>query len=83
MDGVVIFSCVVGFLMLFQLISVSSAYFDGRMSRHISDAEFLAAIPNANPERALRIRAIISDQLDVPVCYIHPDDRFVDDLGAD
>lgn len=83
MDGLIIFGCVVCFLILFQLISMLSRYFDRRTSRNISDTEFLAAIPNVNAARALRIRAIISHQLDVPVSDIHPDDRFAEDLGAD
>lgn len=49
----------------------------------VTDEEFLAAVPFATPEKALRIRAIISDQLDVPLHDLHPSDRFVEDLRAD
>ena len=54
----------------------------GIFDRNISDEEFLAAVPHATPERALRIRAIISEQLDIPERCIHPHDNFVDDLHA-
>lgn len=49
----------------------------------VTDEDFLAAVPYAHPERALRIRAIISDQLDVPLHDLHPNDRFLEDLKAD
>lgn len=53
------------------------------MSRFVSDEEFLAACCVKNPETALRVRSIISDQLDVAANTIHPDDRFVEELRAD
>lgn len=53
------------------------------LNRNISNEEFLAAVPSATPEKALRVREIISDQLDIPIECIHPDDRFVEDLRAD
>lgn len=49
----------------------------------VTDEEFLAALPNVDPETALRIRAIISDQLDVPLHDLHPSNRFIEDLKAD
>lgn len=52
------------------------------LTRGITEAEFLAAVPDANPETALKVRAIVSYQLDVPIDDIHPSDSFVDDLGA-
>lgn len=52
-------------------------------ARHISDEQFLAAVPDADPDRALRVRAIISEQLDIPEHHLHPDDHFVDDLHID
>lgn len=51
-------------------------------ARHISDEDFLAAVPGAKPETALKIRAIISEQLDIPEHCIHPHDRFIEDLRA-
>lgn len=54
-----------------------------RGHQKVTDEEFLAAVPFATPEKALRIRAIISDQLDVPLHDLHPNDRFVEDLRAD
>ena len=54
-----------------------------RMKQTVSDEEFIAACSSQKPEIALRIRAIIADQLDVPEQYLQPDDRFVEDLRAD
>lgn len=54
----------------------------GRFS-NVTEEQFLNAILDANPEIALRVRAIVSDQLDVPLGDIHPDSHFVDDLKAD
>ena len=55
---------------------------DPMFCREISDEEFLAAIPNADPGIALRVREIVSEQLDIPLNSLHPDDRFVEDLKA-
>ena len=52
------------------------------MKRFVSDEEFLAACSVKNPEVALKTRAIISDQLDIPLNNIHPNDRFVQELGC-
>ena len=52
------------------------------MKRFISDEEFLAACSVKDPEVALKVRAIISDQLDIPLNNIHPNDRFVQELGC-
>lgn len=50
----------------------------------ISDEEFLAACsPGVRPEVALKVRAIVSEQLDIPEHQIHPSHRFVEDLRAD
>lgn len=55
--------------------------YDGR---NISDEEFLAACsPGTRPEVALKVRAIISEQLAIPENEIHPSHRFVEDLRAD
>lgn len=47
----------------------------------ISDEEFLKRCPDGvSPEVALRVRRIISEQLNIPYAEIHPDQRFVEDL---
>lgn len=51
----------------------------GRFSS-VTEEQFLSAIPDADPEIALRVRAIVSEQLDVPLEDIHPDSHFIDDL---
>ncbi|KLU05075.1 hypothetical protein RISK_002837 [Rhodopirellula islandica] len=44
---------------------------------------FLAkCAPATNPERALKVRRIISEQLGVPYEHIHPEQSFVDDLDC-
>ena len=52
------------------------------MSRFVSDEEVVAASPTQSREVALRVREIVSEQLDVPLNNIHPDDRLVEELGA-
>ena len=50
----------------------------------ISDDEFVArCTPGTNPQVALRVRRIISEQLGIPYEHVHPDQSFVDDLNAD
>lgn len=52
--------------------------------RYVSDGEFLAAChPGTRPEVALKVRHIVSEQLNIPEHEIHPDDRFIEDLHAD
>ena len=51
--------------------------------RSISEEEFLSALPNVTAWKALRVRAIVAEQLDIPIQCIHPDDRFIEDLRAD
>ncbi|MEO2017218.1 MAG: hypothetical protein ABGZ53_22915 [Fuerstiella sp.] len=52
------------------------------LNQAYTDDDFLAAVPDANPESALRVRSLISDQLGIPVEHIHPDYSFVDDYSA-
>ena len=50
----------------------------------ISDEEFLRRCsPGTSKEVALKVRRIVSEQLGVPYEKIHPEHRFVEDLGAD
>jgi len=50
----------------------------------ISDEEFLhRCTPGTSKEVALKVRRIVSDQLGVPYENVHPEHRFVEDLGAD
>lgn len=50
----------------------------------LTDEEFLARCrPGTRPEVALKVRKIVSEQLFIPVEQIYPEDRFVEDLGAD
>lgn len=50
----------------------------------ISDEEFVARCrPGTNPTIALKVRAIVADQLGVEYARIYPSSRFVQDLGAD
>ncbi len=50
----------------------------------LTDDEFLARCrPGTRPEVALKVRKIVSEQLFIPVEQIYPEDRFVEDLGAD
>lgn len=52
--------------------------------RPFTDDQFLAACgPSADPEIALRVRKIISAELDIPAELIHPDQRFIEDLCCD
>ncbi|MEM6778937.1 MAG: hypothetical protein AAF670_14875 [Planctomycetota bacterium] len=47
----------------------------------ISDDEFIAKCSTGTDQaRALRVRRIISEELDVPYEHIHPEQRFVEDL---
>lgn len=49
----------------------------------ISDEEFLAKCsPGTSPQRALRVRRIVSEQLGVRYAHIHPEQSFVDDLNC-
>ena len=60
---------------------IEPSRFDGRI---ISDEEFLAAcLPGTRPEVALKVRAIVSEQLCIPENELHPSHRFVEDLRAD
>jgi hypothetical protein len=38
--------------------------------------------PGVNPDVALRVRRIMSDQLGVEYCRVYPDPRLVEDLGC-
>jgi hypothetical protein len=50
----------------------------------ISDEEFVARCrPGTNPQIALKVRAIVADQLGVEYARIYPSSSFVEDLGAD
>ena len=49
----------------------------------ISEEEFVAKCkPGTNPQTALRVRRIVSEQLGVPYEHIHPEQHFVDDLDC-
>ncbi|HZZ71180.1 MAG TPA: hypothetical protein VFE24_02950 [Pirellulales bacterium] len=49
----------------------------------LDDAEFLRRCsPGVNPDVALRVRRIMSDQLGVEYCRVYPDPRLVEDLGC-
>lgn len=49
----------------------------------LSDDEFIAKCsPGASRDIALRVRRIISEQLDIPYERIHPDQDFVRDLDC-
>lgn len=51
--------------------------------RPLSDEEFLSRCsPGVRPETALKVRAILSDQLGIPVEQIHPEHRFIEDLDC-
>lgn len=50
----------------------------------ISDEEFIARCePGCNPMVAIKVRKIVSEQLNVEYARIHPSSRFIDDLRAD
>jgi hypothetical protein len=50
----------------------------------ITDAEFVERCgPGTNPEIALRVRRIVSEQLNVEYERIYPESSFADDLGAE
>ncbi|WP_439620647.1 hypothetical protein [Gemmata sp.] len=50
----------------------------------ISDAEFLARCrPGTDPEVALKVRRIVAEHFAVEYERIHPETRFIADLGAD
>ena len=49
----------------------------------ISDDEFVAKCsPGTDHQRALRVRRIIAEQLDIPYERVHPEQSFVDDLDC-
>ena len=73
---------ILAFVVIDRLGLLSSTPSKELMSRNISDEEFLAAVPDTDPKMALRVRAMISEQLDVPVRCIHPNDRLIEDLHA-
>ncbi|MGZ0170643.1 MAG: hypothetical protein ACKVHE_13890 [Planctomycetales bacterium] len=50
----------------------------------ITDEEFVAlCCPGVKPETALKVRAIVAEQLAIPPERIRPEHRFVEDLLAD
>ncbi|WP_143549145.1 hypothetical protein [Rhodopirellula bahusiensis] len=50
----------------------------------ISEDEFIRRCsPGVDRERALRVRRIIAEQLDIDYDRIYPEQRFVEDLGCD
>lgn len=50
----------------------------------ISEEEFLRRCsPGVNPQRALKVRRIISQQLGIDYDRIYPEQRFVEDLHCD
>lgn len=53
------------------------------MSRTVSDEEFLAACSVKDPDVALRVRKVLADCLGLDEHEIHPEDRIVQDLGAE
>lgn len=60
----------------------SSAF--GEQPEMLSDEEFVARCPpGTRREVALKVRAIVSEQLGIPEEQIHPEHRFVEDLKAD
>lgn len=53
-------------------------------SEPITDEEFVALCrPGVKPETALKVRAIVAEQLAIPPELIRPEHRFVEDLLAD
>ena len=90
MPGILALITILGFVCImvrgFRTVACREpSRFDARVTARqpVSDEEFIAACNSQKPEIALRVRAIIADQLDVPEQYLHPDDRFVEDLRAD
>ncbi len=50
----------------------------------ISDEEFLARCrPGTNPEVALKVRRIVAEHFAIEYERVHPEMRFVEDIGAD
>lgn len=50
----------------------------------ISEDEFIRRCPpGVNRERALKVRQIVAKQLGVDYDRVYPEQRFVEDLGAD
>lgn len=50
----------------------------------ISDEEFVARCePGCDPVVAVKVRKIVSEQLNVEYARIHPSSRFIEDLKAD
>ena len=50
----------------------------------ISDKEFvLRCKPGTNPETALKVRRIVSEQLGIPYDHVYPEQHFVNDLGCE
>lgn len=57
---------------------------DPERFRPMSDDEFVAGCgPGANREVALKVRRIVSEQLNIRCEEIHPTHRFVEDLHAE
>jgi len=71
-----------GLLLIALKVLNSGPRTSGRFSG-VTTEQFLAAIPDADPEIALRVRDIVAEQLDVPREEVHPESRFVEDLRAD
>ena len=54
------------------------------LSDPITDEEFVALCrPGVKPEMALKVRAIVAEQLAIPPERIRPEHRFVEDLLVD
>ena len=52
--------------------------------RPLSDAEFVArCTPGTDPHIALRVRRVLSEDLNIDPEDIYPSSRLVDDLGAE
>ncbi|MEZ6060252.1 MAG: hypothetical protein R3C19_07830 [Planctomycetaceae bacterium] len=53
------------------------------MDAYISDEEFLQACSVKDPEIAFGVRKVLADCLGLDEHRIHPNDRIIQDLGAE
>jgi hypothetical protein len=80
---VVVFGAVIFVVAAWREDTAEQAEFEGRFPP-ITDEEFVARCePGCDPVVAIKVRRIVSEQLNVEYARIHPSSRFIEDLKAD
>ncbi len=84
LDAFIVLSLPLFLLSLWVVCSATGHVTFKRRWPAISDEEFVARCsPGTDPERALKVRRIVAEQLGMPYEHIYPEQRFVEDLYCD